>query len=263
MCRGQPPPPYRDRTIVGVVLTLAEAPNVSTTVGRNHIYRGYLHSVSLFASNLRFRLTRWDLIGPCEFISSRIAQPKCASTVELFGHLPGYLQHVHPPPQEEEDDDGAPTHDVLSPLKKRQRKKIRESAGIKPKPSTKRTAGPSIPKPKTSLPPVGRVRCLWGGDCTVQMTFDYTLDTIKDWRNHIASHLAKSDGSTEGPTGGCQKMVKCLWGGCSAKVEKGYLFKHIVTHEVRFKLLCPRGCGVTFRDDNLERHLRSCRMSDR
>jgi len=209
------------------------------------------------------------LIGPCEFILSRVAQPKCASTAELFGHLPGYLQHVHPRPQEEEDnnnrddhDEGALTQDVLSPLKKLQRKGIRERAGVKPKPPTKRTAGPSIPKPKPSLPPVGRVRCLWGGGCTVEMAFDYTPDTIKDWRNHIFSHLTKSNEPTEDPPGRCQKMVKCHWGGCGAKVERGYLFKHIVTHEVRFKLLCPRGCGVAFRDDNLERHLRSCRLSD-
>jgi len=203
------------------------------------------------------------MISPCEFISSRIARPKCASTAELFGHLPDYQQHVHPPPQEEEDDNhDEDTQDVLNPLKKRQRKKIRESAGVKPKPPAGRNVGPSIPKPRPSLPPVGMVRCLWGDDCTVQMVFDYTLDTIKDWKNHIVSHLTKSNGPTEDPTGGCQKIVKCRWDGCSAKVERGYLFKHIVTHEVRFKLLCPRGCGVAFRDDNLERHLRSCHLSN-
>ena len=268
--RSQHPPPYRDQLIVGVVLTLAEVRNVPTTAQGDHTYREHLRSVSLFTSNQPPRLTRWNLIGPCEFISSRATRPKCASTAELFGHLPGYLQHAHTPPQEEEDgnddrddhDEGAFTQDVLSPLKKRQRKKIRESAGVKPKPPTKRSAGPLIPKLKPALPPVGRVRCLWGGDCTVQMTFDYTLDTIKGWRNHIASHLTKYTEPTEDPAGKYQRTVKCCWGGCSAKVERGYLFKHIVTHEVRFKLLCPRGCGVAFRDDNLERHLRSCPLGD-
>ena len=256
--RSRHPPPYQ---------APADGPNASATVQQDHTYRGYLYSVSLFASNQPYRLTRLNLIGPCEFISSRIAQPKCASTAELFGHLPGYLQHAHPPPQEEDDnnnnddDDGTFTQEVFSPLKKRQRKKIRESAGVKPKPPIKRTIGPSIPKP-TSLPPVGRARCLWGRDCTVQMAFDYTQDTIRDWKNHIASHLVKSNTPTEDPAGRHQKSVKCRWGGCSEKVERGYLFKHIVTHEVRFKLLCPRGCGVAFRDDNLERHLRSCRLSD-
>lgn len=34
---------------------------------------------------------------------------------------------------------------------------------------------------------------------------------------------------------------------------RGYLFKWIVIHEARFKVLCPRECGVTIRDDDLER----------
>lgn len=212
------------------------------------------------------------MTDPREFLSSRITRPKCAPTAELFGHLPDYLRYAHPSPQGGEDDSGddddydlgTPTQDDLSPLKERQRKRLRESAGVKPKPSQKRTAGPSSLKSKISLPPAGRMKCLWGGGCTVQMPFDYTLDTIKDWKNHIASHLAKSDKSTDDSAGRNQKMkvVKCGWDGCGAKVERGYLFKHIVTHEMRFKLLCPRGCEVAIRDDNLDRHLRSCRLGD-
>ena len=98
------------------------------------------------------------------------------------------------------------------------------------------------------------MQCLWGGDCTAVKTFDYSMGAIKDWKNHIASHLAESSEVVGGSAG----RVKCRWGGCNKEVERGYLFKHITTHEVRFKLLCPRGCGVAIRGDNLERHLRVC-----
>ena len=254
-------------------LTITGVPDLSAAMQRAYMYRGYHYSLSLFTSDeLPSRLTGWNLTDPSEFISWRITRPKCASTAELFGHLPSYAQCIQPSPRKEVDNDDEDddddydedtlTQDVLSPLKKRQRKKLRESAGVKPKASKKRTAGPSTLKPKTSLPPVGRMKCLWGGDCTVRMAFDYTLDTIKDWKNHIASHLAEPNEPSEGSAGRCQKvkMVTCSWGDCDTKVEKGYLFKHIVTHEVRFKLLCPRGCEVAIRDDNLERHLRSCRL---
>ena len=156
------------------------------------------------------------------------------------------------------------TQDILGPLKKLRGRKIREAAGVKPKLPIRRAAGPSIPKPKPkskpSLPPTGKMRCLWGDDCSIQMAIEYTPDSIKDWKSHIASHLTKSNQPTEDPMERHQKVVNCRWSGCSTKVERGYLFKHIVTHEVRFKLLCPRGCEVAIRDDNLERHLRSCRL---
>ena len=231
------------------------------------MYREYLYSVSLFTSNdLSSRLTGWNLVDPREFISSRITKPKCAPTAELFGHLPGYLQHIHPSRHEGEDDgddhdEGTLSKDVLNPLQKRRRRKLRECAGVKVKRSQRRTFGASTPKSKTSLPPAGRMQCLWDDNCTVRMAFNYTLDTIKDWKNHIASHVPEPNKTTEDLAGGC-RMVECGWGRCGAKVEKGYLFKHIVTHEVRFKLLCPRGCEVAIRDDNLERHLRSCRLGD-
>ena len=74
------------------------------------------------------------------------------------------------------------------------------------------------------------MQCLWGDDCPTEMDFDYTLETIKGWEIHFASHLAKSDESMENTARRAQP--KCSWDGCNAKVEKGYLFKHIVTHEV-------------------------------
>jgi len=202
----------------------------------------------------------WNLAGPSEFISSRTSRPMCAPTAEIFGHLPGYLQSTNLSPQGEDNDDydrGTLTQDALGPLRKRQRKKLRETAGVRPKPSRERVVGDLDPKPHTAFPPMGKMRCLWGDDCTVQMAFDYTFDTIRNWKKHVTSHSNKS---TEDSAESSQRvrLVECRWDGCDAEVEKGYLFKHIVTHEVRFKLLCPHGCGVTIRDDNLERHLRSC-----
>jgi len=200
-----------------------------------------------------------------------MSRPKCVSTAEIFGHLPGYSHYARPSPPEDDDDDDeidddedTPTQDVLSPLKERRRRKLRETAGVRPKPSRKHVVGASNLKPKTSLPPAGTMRCLWGNDCTTRMAFDYSLGTIKDWKGHIAVHLTGSNQPAEDPGGRGQKvkMVRCSWDGCGEKVEKGYLFKHIVTHEVRFKLLCPRGCEVAIRDDNLERHLKSCRLGD-
>ena len=233
-----------------------------------HTHCEYLCSAGLFASNeLPSRLARWNLSDPCEFTSSRISRPKCTPTAEVFGNLPSYLEYANPSPREEEHDDENDDGRILSPLKKRQRRKLRESAGVKANSARKHrmiVVGPSDLKPRTFLPPVGRMQCLWGSNCTTRMDFDYTFKTIKDWKNHIASHLVKPDKPTEDSVGRDQmvKIVKCSWGECSANVEKGYLFKHIVTHEVRFKLLCPRGCGVAIRDDNLERHLKSCRLDD-
>jgi len=93
------------------------------------------------------------------------------------------------------------------------------------------------------------------------MDFDHTLETIKEWKDHLASHLAKSNEPVEVPAGRNQprvEMVGCSWDGCDERVERGHLFEHVVTHEARLELLCPRGCGVVITDDNLDRHLKSC-----
>ncbi|KAF9785767.1 hypothetical protein BJ322DRAFT_739324 [Thelephora terrestris] len=215
------------------------------------------------AAHPRRSLTEWNSTNPGGFTSSRLPRPKCAPTAEIFGQLPDYLEYANPSPLVEEDGDsgednqGTSVRDTLSPIKKRERRKLRESAGVKPKPSQERTIGPSNSRQKVTLPPKGTMRCRWGGNCTFAMAYDYSLDTIRSWKTHIASHPTRSDQHAE-DSGGRVKTVECNWGGCSAQVEKGYLFKHIVTHEVRFKLLCPHGCGVAFRDDNLDRHLRSC-----
>jgi len=182
----------------------------------------------------------------------------------MFGHLSGYSHHADPSPHEEVGEDSdedldlggvSSTRDILGPLRERERERLRMSAGVKPKPSRRPSAECSwTPKAKASLPPTGEMRCLWGDNCTVEEVFDYTKDTIKGWKDHIASHLTE-------PSEG--KVVSCRWGGCNEKMKREYLFKHIVTHEVRFKQLCPRGCGVAFRDDNLARHLKVCGLRGR
>lgn len=190
-----------------------------------------------------------------ELVRLRKSRPKCVPTAEIFGHLPDYLQCAHASPEKEEgesddedldSDEVSPIRDVLSPLKKQERKRLRILAGVKPKTLRMPSAECSAPRTKISLPEEGKMRCLWGGDCIVEKEFDYTKDTIKGWKDHIASRLTSSS------------EVWCMWDGCNEKMKREYLFKHIVTHEVRFKQLCPRGCGVAFRDDNLARHLKVC-----
>ena len=36
------------------------------------------------------------------------------------------------------------------------------------------------------------------------------------------------------------------------------MWKHIVVHEPKFKIRCPRGCDVFTRSDMMRRHLQSC-----
>ena len=54
-------------------------------------------------------------------------------------------------------------------------------------------------------------------------------------------------------------MIQCRWdGGCGALVNKSSMWKHIVVHQPKFKVRCPRGCGVSTRGDMMKRHLQSC-----
>lgn len=36
------------------------------------------------------------------------------------------------------------------------------------------------------------------------------------------------------------------------------MWKHIVVHQPKFKIRCPRGCDVSTRADMMRRHLRYC-----
>lgn len=207
--------------------------------------------VSLFAFNeLQSRLAKWK------------SRPKCAPTAEIFGNFPDYLELTDPSPLSEgdHDDDGDVqvilVHDALNPPKKRGRE-LQESGGVRSRPSQNPTIGPSNPRRNATLRPEGTMRCLWGDGCAFEMAYDYKLTTIKAWKGHIVSHLKTPNPSSKDARGQA-KTVECSWGECNARVPKGYLFKHIVTHEVRLKLSCPHGCGVAIRDDNLGRHLKSC-----
>ena len=72
------------------------------------------------------------------------------------------------------------------------------------------------------------------------MDFDYPLETIKGRKTHIDLHPVESD-ELAGDSAGRDR------GGKLGGVQRDdYLFKLIVTHEVRSKLLCLRGLGYLF-----------------
>ena len=108
------------------------------------------------------------------------------TSAELSGYFSGYLRYPHVLLQEEKDydefDEDTPIRDVLSPLKKQQRKP-RETAGVKLKPSRRRRKHPVRLldlKQKTSLPPSGRMR-RFCDNCTAQMDLDYAFEIVQDW----------------------------------------------------------------------------------
>jgi len=41
-------------------------------------------------------------------------------------------------------------------------------------------------------------------------------------------------------------------------VNKSSMWKHIVVHQPKFKIRCPRGCDVSTRADMMRRHLQTC-----
>ena len=60
------------------------------------------------------------------------------------------------------------------------------------------------------------------------------------------------------------EMIPCQWnGGCGAIINKNSVWKHIVVHQPKFKLRCPRGCDVFTRGDMMKRHLRTCGFTSR
>lgn len=134
----------------------------------------------------------------------------------------------------------------LQNLQGKERKKIRQSSGVKYKTKTPRThsprdlvAGPH-PKPASEM-----VQCMWEG-CTTTMYVDYV--NVKHWGKHIREHYTNQP-----------EMIQCQWaGGCGAAIKKSSLWKHIVVHQPRFKLRCPHGCDVFTRADMMKRHLNTC-----
>ena len=131
-------------------------------------------------------------------------------------------------------------------LREKERKKIRQSSGVKPKAKAPKAKGPRSADAAPSFdPPLETVQCQWAG-CTKRLHVDYV--SVKHWGKHIRQHYARQ-----------QDMVECRWGaGCDAVVSKSSMWKHVVVHQPKFKIRCPRGCDVMTRGDMMRRHLRSC-----
>lgn len=121
---------------------------------------------------------------------------------------------------------------------------MRKGSGVMPKASASRRRGGAA---TSSESPSELVQCQWAG-CTQQFPVNY--EDVTHWSQHIRGH------ATTQP-----RMVRCMWnGGCGIEVHKSSIWKHVVVHEPRFKLRCPRGCPIFTRGDMMARHLRACRF---
>jgi len=130
----------------------------------------------------------------------------------------------------------------IQTLRQKERKKIREGSGVKPKPKAPRRSVEAAP---SSHLPSETVQCKWA-DCTEQLHVDYI--SVEHWGRHIREHYADQ-----------QDTIQCKWeGGCGSRFHKSSIWKHIIVHEPRFKIRCPRGCGVSTRGDMMNRHLLYC-----
>lgn len=93
--------------------------------------------------------------------------------------------------------------------------------------------------------PLEMVQCQWEG-CTEQLYVDYI--NVRHWAKHIREHYADE-----------HDTIQCKWkGGCGFAINKSSMWKHIVVHQPKFKIRCPRGCNVSTRSDMMRRHLRTC-----
>lgn len=131
-------------------------------------------------------------------------------------------------------------------LRKKDMRKIRQRSGVKPKVKLSRTC---IPRSANPVPTPNETRemvqCQWEG-CTKSLHVDYI--SVKHWGKHIRGHFADK-----------QEMVQCKWdGGCGSVICKSSMWKHVVVHQPKFKIRCPRGCGIFTRADMMRRHLQTC-----
>jgi hypothetical protein len=141
---------------------------------------------------------------------------------------------------------GSPDESPLKNILKKGKKKIRESDGVKSKAKTGQMCSLRDNDASSSFNNnLEMVECQWTG-CTARLHVDFV--NVKHWGRHVREHyLDKLD------------AVECEWeGGCGMKINKGSLWKHIIVHESRFKIRCPRRCGVFTRSDMMKRHLRTC-----
>ncbi|KAF9650308.1 hypothetical protein BDM02DRAFT_3112279 [Thelephora ganbajun] len=143
-----------------------------------------------------------------------------------------------------EDENDSHELSPLQTLREKERKKIRQSSGVRPKVKAPQTRSlRTVEAPSRSS--LEMVQCQWTG-CTKRLHVDYV--SVKHWGKHVREHYANQ-----------QDMIQCKWkGGCGAVLGKSSMWKHIVVHQPKFKIRCPRGCDVVTRGDMMRRHLRSC-----
>lgn len=134
----------------------------------------------------------------------------------------------------------------LPALREERRRKIRQGSGVKPKakaPQTHSRRGSKTAPSSHSSSEL--VQCQWEG-CTQRLYVDYV--SVGHWGKHIREHYANQPDS-----------IRCKWGdGCDSVIHKSSMWKHIVVHQPKFKIRCPRGCDVFTRSDMMRRHLQSC-----
>ena len=152
---------------------------------------------------------------------------------------------VGPVHMAEDETDSLESSPLAAPREK-ERKKIRQSSGVKSKVKAPQTHGlRNVEATPSSNTPLEMVQCQWEG-CTKRLHVDYI--SVGHWGKHVREHYANE-----------QDMIQCKWeGGCGAVVNKSSMWKHVVVHQPKFKIRCPRGCDVSTRSDMMRRHLQTC-----
>ena len=161
---------------------------------------------------------------------------------------PGFTRSPSPfvPAQGSEDEIDSLEPSPLQIIRKKVRKNVRQNSGVKPKAKTSRARGlRDVGAASRSNSPLEMVQCQWAG-CTKELHVDY-ID-VSHWGKHVRGHYANGEAS-----------IQCEWnGGCGVSITKSSVWKHIVVHQPKFKIRCPRGCDVSTRSDMMRRHLQSC-----
>ena len=134
----------------------------------------------------------------------------------------------------------------LATLREKERKRIRQSSGVKPKAKVPQPRGlRNFEATPSSSTPLEMVQCQWGG-CTKRLYVDYI--NVEHWGKHVREHYADE-----------RDTIQCQWeGGCGDVVNKSSMWKHVVRHQSKFKIRCPYGCGVSTRGDMMNRHRKTC-----
>ena len=168
-----------------------------------------------------------------------------ASTRSPSPFIPTRGISVEPVRRTEHEDDSPESSPFLT-LREKERKRIRQTSGVRSKAKAPQTHAPRSTKAApSSTSSLEMVQCRWTG-CTKRLHVDYV--DVRHWGKHVREHYAHE-----------QDMVQCKWdGGCGAVINKSSMWKHVVVHQPKFKIRCPRGCDVLTRGDMMRRHLQSC-----